>query len=419
MYAVRSGARSGAVVALALILSLAACDGPREGSGRTSVTDSAGVELVSNGGRGLWEGPSPWHFVEELRIGGMDRASGEASADHVLLGAVAGLDVDRDGNVYVADQQAQEVMVFAPDGHPVRTIGKPGSGPGELGQGIRGVFVRGGEIWVPDVGNLRIDRFDVQGKTLGSLPIDLTHGMPVRWERLNDRVVAEIRTLPIPGMIDNPEGDPILAFDPDGQDTVVVLAKGATVGFQGGQPRVTLFESEPVWDATSDGRLLTGTNTDYRVEVRDSTGHLLRVLGKPFAKREVTKADQKKILAAYRETMSAQGMPVQSLDQLMGMVGFADSYPAMDRVMAGPHGTVWVQHVLTAADVSGQSDELDLQAMNSDDWDVFDGKGQYLGVTTLPKRFSPRLVRGDTFWGTQLDSLDVPSVVRYRLVEGS
>ncbi len=419
MYAVRSGATSGTVVALTLILSSAACGGPGGGSSRTSVTDSAGVELVSNGGRGLWGGTSPWHFEEEVRIGGMDRSPGGTASGQVLLGSVAGLDVDGDGNVYVADPQAQEVMVFAQDGHPVRTIGKPGSGPGELGQGITGVFLRGGEVWVPDVGNLRIDRFDRQGKPLGSLPIDLTHGMPIRWERLNDRVVAEIRTLPIPGMIDNPEGDPVLAFGADGQDTVVVLPKGATVAFQGGQPRVTLFESEPVWDATSDGRLLTGTNRDYRIEVRDSTGSLLRVFTKPFEKREVTKADQKKILAAYRETMSAQGMPVQSLDQLMGMVGFADRYPAMERVVAGPQGTIWVQHVLTAADVSGQSDKLDLQAMDSDDWDVFDASGRYLGVMTLPERFSPRLVRGDAFWGTQRDSLDVPSIVRYRLVEGT
>lgn len=35
------------------------------------------------------------------------------------------------------------------------------------------------------------------------------------------------------------------------------------------------------------------------------------------------------------------------------------------------------------------------------------------------QRFSPRVVRGNSFWGTQLDTLDVTSVVRYRLVEES
>jgi len=419
MHAVTSGPASGAIVTLVLILSSTACSGPGGGNGRFAVTDSAGVEVVSNARRGVWGAQSPWHFEEETRIGGRSGFSGATDSGRVTLGFVAGLDVDEDGNAYVADQQAQEVRVFAPDGHLVRTIGRPGSGPGQIGRGIGGVFVREGEVWVADIGNVRVDRFDLQGKPFGSFPVDLTHGMPIRWNRLNERVVAEMRTLPIPGMIDNPDGDPVLTFGPDGQDTVVVLAKGATVDFRDGQPRITLFESEPIWDAAADGRLLTATNTDYRVEVRDSTGRLLRVLTKPFEKRAVTKTDRKSILASYRETMSAQGIPSRSLDQLMDVVGFADSYPAMDQVMAGPRGTVWVQHVLTASDVAGPSAQPNVQTMESEDWDVFDADGRYLGVMTFPKRFSPRVVRGNSFWGTQLDTLDVTSVVRYRLVEES
>jgi hypothetical protein len=54
--------------------------------------------------------------------------------------------------------------------------------------------------------------------------------------------------------------------------------------------------------------------------------------------------------------------------------------------------------------------------MGSDDWEVFDDQGRYLGVLTMPARFAPMRIEGDALWGVQRDELDVPSVVRYRLV---
>ncbi len=49
---------------------------------------------------------------------------------------------------------------------------------------------------------------------------------------------------------------------------------------------------------------------------------------------------------------------------------------------------------------------------------MFDDQGRYLGVLTLPEKFTPMRIEGDAFWGVQRDELDVPSVVRYRLVTG-
>jgi hypothetical protein len=181
---------------------------------------------------------------------------------------------------------------------------------------------------------------------------------------------------------------------------------------------VRLFEPEPLWDAAPDGRILTAMNAVYRIEVRDASGKLVRVITKRYTARKVTASDQKKILDALRKMMLQQGIPSAALDQVLGAVSFAETYPAMQSVRAGPDSTVWVQHVRTAEDLSGASGELDISHMGSDDWDVFEADGRYLGTLTLPPRFRPMLVRGDDFWGVQRDSLDVPSVVRYRLVQG-
>ncbi len=413
MLSPRSGAMCAPPALLLLILSLSACGGGSDGGWSGSVTDSAGVQIVSNPSRGLWNGASPWSFTEELRIGG---AGGSPESQ---FGNVVGIDVDSAGDVYVADQQARHVQVFGPGGRFLHTIGAPGRGPGEIGASMSDVILHGNEVWVPDLANQRIDRFGLDGTSMGSDALDFTQGMPSTWAHSSGgRLITRFQALVMPGMASNPHGDPLVAFELQSRDTVVVLPKGRSVQISRGQARVRLFEPEPLWDAAPDGRILTAMNAVYRIEVRAASGKLVRVITKRYTARKVTASDQKKILDALRKMMLQQGIPSAALDQVLGAVSFAETYPAMQSVRAGPDSTVWVQHVRTAEDLSGASGELDISHMGSDDWDVFEADGRYLGTLTLPPRFRPMLVRGDDFWGVQRDSLDVPSVVRYRLVQG-
>lgn len=50
------------------------------------------------------------------------------------------------------------------------------------------------------------------------------------------------------------------------------------------------------------------------------------------------------------------------------------------------------------------------------DWDVFDSAVRYLGVVTMPPRFTPSVFRGDQIYGVALDELGVSYVVRLRVV---
>lgn len=417
MFVQRTGALRVSPALLVLLFSLSACGGGSATGWQGSITDSAGVRVVSNPSRGLWNGNSPWSFTEELRIGTSALQAG--GSEEAMFGSVTGIDVDSAGDVYVADQQARQVQVFGPDGHFLRTIGAPGNGPGEM-QSVSGVLLHGGEVWVPDLNNQRIDRFDPDGKSLGSDPLDFTRGIPSKWAHLDGgRLLARFQALPMPGMVDKGTGDPLVAFGAQGRDTLLVLPKGKTLTISDGQARMRLFEPEPRWDASPEGRIFVANTGAYRVEEYDGTGKLLQVVTKPYTPVKVTDSDQQKILEAVRRRMSQQGLPAQALDQVLSAVRFADTYPAMQTLLAGPDGTLWVQRVRTAAELTEASGEIDLSRMGSRDWDVFGADGRYLGVLSLPPRFSPMLVRGDEIWGAQRDSLDVPSVVRYRLERGS
>lgn len=81
-------------------------------------------------------------------------------------------------------------------------------------------------------------------------------------------------------------------------------------------------------------------------------------------------------------------------------------------------GSTWVQHVQPISEL----DEEELATLGmpvfvgSPEWDVFDSQGRFLGVVTMPSRFTPTVFRGDRVYGVWQDEQDVPYVVRLRVV---
>ena len=86
--------------------------------------DSAGVELVINRGP---DRPLELTFTPRLTLGGKDE--GPESFFRVGQGRAA---VDAAGNIYVLDFDAKHVVVFDSSGKHLRTLGRPGQGPGEM-----------------------------------------------------------------------------------------------------------------------------------------------------------------------------------------------------------------------------------------------------------------------------------------------
>ncbi len=347
------------ILALFLLAPFACTDRPAETWAGT-ITDSAGVTLVDNPEQGLWPAQSPWSFLEEFRVGGMD-APVESQ-----FGMVVGLDLDDVADLYVLDMQAAQVSVFGPDGTWMRAFGRPGGGPGELSAQTTGVFIVGDELWVADLGNQRVTRWALDGAERPAIPLSLSQGIPLRWDRLgDDRIVAQLRALQGAGMQGDTLGDAIVTVGEDAPETIATLPQGASFSIEGGAARFRFFDREPLWDAAEDGRLLSASNDEFRIEVRDESGTLVRVIRRAFTPRPVTEADATRMLRSIREMMAAQGAPPAAVDQLLQGASFADNYPAIGQILGGPDGTLWVQRVRTA-DEFAESEELNLQDLGAD-----------------------------------------------------
>lgn len=134
-----SGARVGLVSGLLGVVACSASDTART---RTSEPAATTPAVASSD-----EGPS-------LRIAPLWQTDAEASFSYII-----DLDVDRHGAVYVADAAPFSVTVISPHGRVLRTIGRPGAGPGEF-RGIGSVQAGEGDtLFVFDNVLQRINAF--------------------------------------------------------------------------------------------------------------------------------------------------------------------------------------------------------------------------------------------------------------------
>ena len=393
-------------------LLLAAC-GNAGGEWAGVVRDSAGIAVVANPADGIWRPGEGWRVVERLRIG---TAEGEPEFQ---FGQIAGIARGSDGTLYILDQQAQEIRVFDSAGAYLRTVGRPGSGPGELSPAAGPILMgRGDTLLVPDVGLQRVNRFLPDGSEAGSFALSIAEGIPLKWELTADRNLAyQARRIGSPGQSEAIP-DLVVVRGTDGaiRDTLVELAVGRSIQFTGGAPRIKLFEAEPVWTISDHDRVLVGVSSEYRIEVRSADGKVTRIFTMPFERLPVTESDRNAFLSFLRETFQRQGVPPAAAQMLLQNMEFADYYPAYANVMAGPDGTTWVQHVQSAATVAKEGGTFSAQDVGAPRWNVFDADGRFLGVVEAPPRFQPFTILDRSIFGIWRDEMDVQYVVRLDIV---
>ena len=401
---------------LAAGLLLAACGGESGPEWQGTVTDSAGVEVVSNTGTGVWAPEDRWTVEQDLVIG-----TAEGDPDY-QFGQIGGLDVGEDGRVYVTDQQAQQIRVFSPEGEFLTALGKPGSGPGELSPQVAQLFVTTGDtVVVPDLGLQRLSRYGPSGEALGSSPLPITDGIPVKWMEAPDHsLIQQAMVMQLPGQEDVDQKNLLLRRNAVGEvlDTVMEMPIGRTVSFAGGQPSFRIFESEPMWTVGPDGRLYFGVNSEYRIEVYSPDGELTRVVQKQGDRTAITDSDQTEYRRVIQDAWQRQGMNAQAMEMMSQALSFAEFYPAYANILGGPEGSLWVQEIQTPDDVAAAGGTFNLQDIGGATWEVFDERGRLLGTVDMPARFTPVVFVDDHIYGVLRDELDVQYVARMTVHQG-
>jgi hypothetical protein len=130
--------------------------------------DSFGRVLVGNDGRD--------------NIEAYDPATGELLAmfGEGLVKMPTAITIDGAGNIYVTDSRSDNVRVFDSAYNPVRVIGRSGKGDDTLTFPMDAEII-GGEIFVADQGNYRVQIFDLDGNHVDSITFDGVDGENCNW----------------------------------------------------------------------------------------------------------------------------------------------------------------------------------------------------------------------------------------------
>jgi hypothetical protein len=360
-----------------------------------------------------------WYLEEELRIGRED------DPDYALV-PVGGLAVSGDQRILVSQPQERAIRVFDREGRFLHRIGRGGEGPGEFSQlGIIGVLA--GTIWAVDCREMCFVQFFDEGGTW----LDR-----VQTPRLLPPYIGTVRHYPLPdgGMlapsattgdiIDAPHEQPWLRSDPEG--TVVDTLPGhLSQGLVRIQNRITLPDGRTVESSVGLSHPLStrswmGIAPDQcslvRAEVvqdrKNGLASLLLIRLTPYgdtvASGELLLPRHPLPPAVVDSALDPQvarlagplGDQERARREIRSLVRVPDYYPPLRSLVVTKEGGSWL-----ALDGPGETR-----------WLVVDPFFNPLALVELPPRLEPAVIEGDMLWGSELNELDVPQVVRYRVV---
>jgi hypothetical protein len=365
-------------------------------------------------------------LVEEVRVG--------SSSDPDLgFSRIAGLLANADGDVYVVETAAQHIRVYDSEGQLLRIIGGPGEGPGEFSFRTSPRFgLIGDTLWVNDVGAGRFTLFTLDGSVIATIPVaqvvvDALPGVPLTLrtsEYLGGGEFTSLYSIPSGSMRSiatspQPVRAPVLRLDRTGTvlDTLrleIVRASsplGVTVSGQRAtvpqppderplmidRPSSTYVVDRSVPPAGTPAvisvlRRSAASDTVYSqrlvYEPKQWTDERLRAMMEVslrlWSNRVGPGADTAAAASAIREAMSLP--PFQ---------------PPVSSIRVGEDEVLW----LAREESSSVAPE----------WIMLSPTGDPIGVASGPLRSTLYSSYGPVVWGTILDDVDVPWLVRFRL----
>lgn len=386
-------------------LSASAC-ASEPGADNLVVTDSAGIEIVTNA-RLTGAGIAVWTLSPEPEI----RVETPESGDVVLFDVSTVIPLS-DGRIGVGNGNPLEVLIFDESGALAQRLGREGEGPGEF-RAIQSILEIGPDsVGVYDPSRKHLSVFSPSGE-LARFE-SLTHAAPASgWSRLlpvgsdefilfGEAGLGEIRE---PGR-----------FRPE-ESTYRLGADGSTLADYGTFPGLMVFVSEMgagrllfgarSYVAVSGSTLIVGTAEQPEFRAYSSAGDLVRIVRWPDHAREVTPERVAQFIDAGLADMPEQQRA--AMRKLGEDLPFAEEEPPYEDIIASDVGDVWVG--------SYQGPEVTLPSFRPPrrSWLIFDLDGALKATLETPEGFRPYAVWDGLMLGVFLDEFGVESIQGYSI----
>jgi len=397
--------RRGSRYALVACLALAGCRSDTPSASPFTVSDSAGVRLITSSDP-AWAPGSEWTFSGEphLEIGSVD---GE---EPYLLQGVRGVATLSDGRVAIAMSGDNSIRFYTGEGLYLSRVGGRGDGPGEFSS-LTSLHLAGERLFAGQRSGRPINVFDeVSGDFLEGVTPPAGSGSILRgalddgsliFQTGSDLEVpasgAFATTATITRLQSGGELDTIGVFP---SQTLVATRPGGAVDQQFG-PRLRV--------AVGPREIVTAHSDEYAITRRGPSGEVQAVIRRDWDAQPVTAEDVTRRDNERRD----RGTNEQEIDAMV----YPEFHPAFERVLLARSGHLWVQQHdrfrTWFEEVMGLPDDTPTP------WDVYSPEGEWLGTVEQPSRLRIMEIGEDYAGGIWVDELGVEFVRFYRLTPGT
>jgi hypothetical protein len=395
-------------IAVSLLLPVAACNGGEGGgSAGFAVRDSAGIRIAESTAP-QWKEGAGWMLSAEptLDIGVVD------GAPEYQLSQVRDALRLASGQIAVANAGSQEIRFFDESGKYLRSVGGEGGGPGEFQMLSWIRALPGDTLVVYDPRLLRLTTFDPQGTFVGSTNLELKaekgHHLSPAGQFADGTLFVQLGQVFSPGEVKSGVvRDPVsyLRYSTAGALlNPVAHLRGSEAFVESDEKSLAvsglIFGRSPEY-AVAGNRVFAADNDTYEIGVYGMDGKLVELIRWRAEPHPVTRADFDAMIRKGTESMDNPSLR-QRFTAMFEKMPVPSTLPAFSNLEVDSEGNLWVQ-------------EYPAPAAEGTEWTVFDAEGRMLGAVSMPDRFRPMRIGGDSVLGVWKDELDVEHVRMYRL----
>ncbi len=344
-----------------------------------------GVTIVSNGKNPnpLPGQPATLKLIEELAVGQSDNPD-EA------LSEVGTIVVDKEGNIFALDSKEKKVKVFDSRGKYLRSIGKPGQGPGEVDMPSGIQMTTGGELVIEDAGTRRFSFFKPSGEFLRHVSfVDKMGLVNVALDNQGNFLGREL------GFSGNMMYFEIKKFDPQLKPLFTLDKIEFNLPVPGGGKKINLMDLICIYQFDGAGNIFYGRNVNYEIKVFNPEGKPIRSIQKDYDRVKITQEDIDDIIKRVGSAAAVGGVNVRELFE------FPEYFPPFQFFIVDEKG-----RMLVRTNKKGKvKDEYEV--------DVFDTEGRF--IAQFLSRADLRVWQGNKLYGIEETEEGFRLIKRYTL----
>jgi hypothetical protein len=347
-------------------------------------------------------------FIPEITI------TDESMGGKEFFGAAGDLAIDPEGRIYVCDSKSGNIKKFDAAGKFLKTLAKPGQGPGDLNYPIDIEYSRG-RLYIRELMNRRVSMLDPEGKFLASVSFASEEGSWWKMRALRDGrfvVQKEISDYKTPNAPQELKLD-LYSADLGFLRTLYrkTVMKNKYITEQGRMINIPVpFSPMVYWDVTSDGKIVIGYSEKYEIEIYDPDKGRISSFTHIYKPLEVTARDReahfKGLSFVLTDGSSILNESHGAPDYVVKNTEFPKFKPPFLDLAVDDRGSIWVLPYL--ADPAERA------------FDVFDREGTFGGRIKIAGNgsfpsYAAFFPRG--FWTSIMDKDGGIKVIKYRITE--